>query len=296
MSDNFQSYSSYVPHEEVFNTGPQLRVDSPVHRVAMSGGAVFESVEQATQRGNEGQINPAYGTDTWMATARTTDGRPVAEITGDSLVTIAGVQAKVSFFVAEGVLQKAPDGTFTEGTGTPDAVPMEGDYAPIPDHAMAQINQLLEPLPQAALEPILALAAGVATGRLTDAALIAQFATSARISPEDSAARLTVIKAVYQAQTDTALQTRHGIGEADRADFYEYCRTHQRGAMGDAISRQMHAGDVSGWNPLAAQWLSVTAPSLEAIKADGRIPVRGQEIFVGGHWMSAKAAARANLI
>ena len=161
---------------------------------------------------------------------------------------------------------------------------------------MAQVNTLLEPLPQSALDSIVAHTAAVVAGKLSNASLVAKFATLSGISLADAGQRLTVINAVYQAQTDQTLQTRHSIGPADKADFFQWCRTHKSGQMKDAFQRQMHGSDVSGWAPLANQWLAINPPSMEAIKASGRIPVRGQEIFIEGQWMSPKAAARAGLI
>jgi hypothetical protein len=302
MSDNFQSYSTYIPSpEEPFTAGPRLREEAPVHRVGMThAGAVTESSEQAVGKANSGQINPHSGTDAWQATARTKAGGAVSDITSDTLVEFDGLQAPVSFWVGEGRLSKAADGTFSANdAAAPIAETVDGDYLPVSDVGMEQVNLMLEPLPQTALDGITAMAAGVAAGRLSDASLVAKFATSAGISLEDSAARLTVIKAIYQAQTDNALQQRHGIGQADTADFYAWCKQNHTGRMTDAVSKQMHGGDVSGWAPLASQWLASTAPSLNAISAAG-IPTRtqgkGPECFLSGMWMSPAAASRAGLI
>ena len=297
MSDNFQSYSNYIPNDEVFSTGPQLRTEAAVHRVILAGGNVSESSEQAFDRGHSGQVSAFSGTSAWQATARTPAGRAVADIGPDTLVEFDGLQAKVSFWQSEGRLTKAADGTYSEASNVaPVEQPKDGDFTAIADEAMTMVNTLLEPLPQVALDGITAHAAGVASGRLSHTSLVAKFATASSISLEDSAARLNVITAIYQGQTDQALQSRHGIGEADRADFYDWCKTNKQGQMTDAVSRQMNGGDVSGWAPLASQWLSQTAPSMEAIKAAGNIPVRGNEIFIQGHWMTPSAAARANLI
>jgi hypothetical protein len=295
---NFQSYTSYIPLEdEVYTAGPQLRVEAPVHRTSSLDGVMSNSSEGDHARGHSGQINPHADTNTWQATARTTTGRAVSEITPDTLVEFDGVQAKVSFWVGEGRLSKGADGSFN-ATSAPQAAPeaTNGDYVMVPDHAMAQVNQLLEPLPQSALDSIVAHTAGVVAGKLSNASLVAKFATLSGIPLADAGQRLTVINAVYQAQTDQALQDRHSIGAADKADFFQWCRTNKPGQMKDAFQRQMHGSDVSGWAPLANQWLAINPPSMEAIKATGRIPVRGQEIFIEGQWMSPKAAARAGLI
>lgn len=294
----FASYSAYIPKEEIFSTtGPQIREDTPIHRVSSTGGNMTESSEKNYDRGNEGQLNPNHGDGSWKATARTTTGRVATEITGDTLVEFDGVQAKASFWLSEGRLTKAADGSFTENTNVaPTEHAIEGDHLPISDQTMDQVNQLLEPLPQSALNSIQAQATGMATGRLTDASLTAKFAQATGLDMADSAARLTVLKAVYQGQADQALQSRHGIGEADRAQFYQWCRENKQGQLADAITKQLNRNDVSGWAPLANQWMAANPPSLTAIKAAGNIPVRGNEIFIQGQWLSPSAAARAGLV
>jgi hypothetical protein len=63
------------------------------------------------------------------ATVTTTGGRPVGQITGVSLVTLQGVQGTVDFFVNEGRLQRAPDGTYSEGKGNAPVPQLQPDSA-----------------------------------------------------------------------------------------------------------------------------------------------------------------------
>lgn len=294
---NFQSYSSYVPTHEVFEAGPQIRQESPVHRVGMNEGRVTATSEQAVDRGNSGQVNEHSGTDSWQATARTVSGRAVADIQPDTLVEFDGLQAPVSFWVAEGKLAKAADGSYQVAAAPAPAAATgpDANFSGIPADAMETVNVLLEPLPQAALDSIQAHAAGVASGRQTQESLVAKFATLAGVSLEDAAGRLGVLSAIYGAQTDRSLQANFGMGAVDRAEFFAWCKENKSGQMGDALTRQMHAGDVSGWTPLVTQWAGTVAPSLDACRAGG-LPVRGNEVFVKGHWMTPAAATRASLI
>jgi hypothetical protein len=294
---NFASYIAYVPTHEVFEAGPQIRQEAPVHRVGMNEGRVTATSEQAVDRGNSGQVNEYSGTDAWQATARTVSGRAVADIQPETLVEFNGLQAPVSFWVAEGRLAKTADGTYQVPAAAAPVAPAgpDANFSAIPADAMETVNMLLEPLPQTSLDSIQAHAAGVASGRLTQASLVAKFATLAGIPLEDAAARLGVMNAIYGAQTDRSLQTNFGMAASDRTEFFAWCRETKPGHMCDALTRQMQAGDVSAWAPLVTQWAGTVAPTLDACRAGG-LPVRGNEVFVKGHWMSPMAATRAGLI
>ena len=295
MSDNFQSYSSYVPQEEAFSHSPTIRQEAPVHRVTSTGGVMTE-VSDSLDRGHSGQINPANGTDTWQATATTTTGRAVSQITEDSLVTINGLQGKVSFFIEQGILQQGADGKFTEGTGQPaPAVEDKGDILQFADVTMTQMNQALEGVPDHAAEMISATATGVALGRIDHAQLVSKFSTSSGLDPAASQARITILQNAYQAQADQALESRSGIGAGDRAEFYAWARTNHNAQLQEAIGKQMRTSDVSGYKALADRWMNATAPSLTALKAAG-VPIRGTDCFIKGQWMSPSAAARAGFI
>lgn len=294
---NYQSYSSYVPAgtEEVFSAGPNIRHDSVVHRTTSSGGVMQESSEASTDRGSEGQLNPNYGDGSWKATATTKTGRPVSQIAGDCLVTIGGVQGSVDFFCEQGYLQKAPDGTYSEGTGNaPPPEVSQGDTHSLSDESMAVVNQMLEPLPQSQLDSVIAQVAGVVAGTLSDDSLTKKFSTQSGISLDDAAQRLTVLKSLYQSQTDNAISSKYGIDANDKDDFYQWCRTTAKGEMQDAVMKQLHSNQVSAWKPLADRYLAANAPSINAFKQAG-IPVRGNQVFLGGHWLTPQAAARAGL-
>jgi len=239
----------------------------------------------------------ASTTDSWQATATTKTGRPVSKITGDCLVTIAGIQGSVDFFVSEGMIQDDGDGKYSTGTGPAETPAIqEGDHLPIGDGDMSVINAALEPLPQQSLDQITAQAIGVAIGSLDNSSLVTKFSQASGLDIADSQQRLTAIGAVYQAQADQALATRHGIGAADKDAFWAWAKvTHPR-QLQDAVGKQLRSHDISGYKPLADKWLAINPPSMEAIKAAGNIPVRGQEIFIQGQWMSRKAAARAGLV
>ena len=298
---NFQSYSSYVPQEEeIYSTGPQIRQDTQVHRVSLSAGVVTETSTEGYDKGSEGQINPHHGTDTWQATATTKAGRPVSQITADSLVTINGIQGTVSFFVSEGMLQQGTDGKYTEGSGPTEAPQaVQGDHSPVPNEMMDVVNAALEPLPQHALDLVTAQGIGVALGKLDDASLARKFSEQSGLDLVDSGQRVHAIKAVYQAQADSAIESRSGITPGEAQDFWTWARANHGGQLQDAIGKQLRGHDVSGYKALADRWMSETPPSMAALKAAG-IPTRtqskGPECYINGIWMSPSGAAKAGLI
>jgi hypothetical protein len=159
---------------------------------------------------------------------------------------------------------------------------------------MTLVNEMLAPLPQSQLDSMIAQVAGVTCGTLSDASLTQKFATQSKISLEDAGQRLTVLKSLYQSQTDAAISSKYGIGSEDKSDFYSWCKANHKGAMQDAVMKQLHSNEVSGWKPLADRYLAANAPSLNAFRAAG-IQVRGNQVFIGGHWMTPKAAAQAGL-
>ena len=212
---NFQSYSTYVPQEqeEIFTRGPQIREDMPVYRTSSTSGVTTESTENIL-RGNSGHES----SEGWQATARSQTGRAISQenITPDTLLSFDGVQARASFWVSEGRLTKGADGSYTEGSGPAEApqVP-QGDIAPIPDALMEGVNAALEPLPQHALDMITAEGIGVALGRLDAAALTRKFSEQTGLELADSRERLSAVQSVYQAQADSAIQSRSGISAAE---------------------------------------------------------------------------------
>ena len=301
MSDNFQSYQSFVPPTEAPSQPTlQVRVVDAVNRVSIGAGNVTETAPLANAKGNAGELNPFHDTSSIFASARNANGSPVTVIQGDTLVTIGGTQAPVSFWVSEGILQQAPDGSY--GEGKPQAAEQEangGDLSPLPDLAMSEVNAALAPVEQSLLDGLAAFGTGVAIGRLDGAGLVTKFQQASGCDSDEAHARLTTIKAAYQAQADGALTSRSGIAPADIQHFYIWAKENHQGQLQEAVQRQIHGHDVSGYKALASEWLAKTAPSLAALKAAGvttRKQGNGVEAFVQGSWMTPSAAARAGLI
>ena len=302
MSYDVQTYSSYVaPTEAAPSSAWQgIRVHDAVQRFSSVDGEVTASTDALNDSGNAGQLNPYHGTDSVLATARNANGSPVTEINGTTLVTVKGTEAPVSFWVNEGYLQKGADGEYT--SGTPNAAPeaaSTADVLPLDAASMAAVNDALATVEQANLDSLIGVGSGVASGRLDEKALAFKFGQASGLDATESHARLTTIKANFQAQADSALTQRAGIGASDLPQFYAWAKANQREQLQEAVLKQLHGHDVSGYQALAAQWLSATPPSEAALKAGGiatRKQGTGMEVFVRGQWMSPGAAAKAGLI
>ena len=298
---NYQSYSSYAA-PEVPTSGrafEQVRIHDAVYRASSNDGVMTES-SQGHDKGTMGELNPYHGTESIFATARTVTGHAATEIGPDTLVKINGVQGSVKFFMSEGLLQKAADGNYEQSTPkAPEVAADTSDYLPIPDAAMSAINAALDSVDQGYLEGLAGVGMGFAVGRLDEAALAHKFSQVSGLDAGESQARLTTIKDAYQAQADQAVTTRYGVPAADRAAFYSWCRENRQGQLQEAVHKQLHGHDLSGYRALASQWLSLTPPSAAALTAAGysvRKQGEGMEVFLQGSWMTPKAAAKAGLV
>jgi hypothetical protein len=302
MNSNFASYQigQDEPHPEpARNNGPQVFVRDTITKVSSVDGADTEAT-QGLQKDTAASLNPHHGTESVLATARHPRGLPFTEITPDLLVTVDGVQASVAFWVSEGRLQKSADGTYVEGAGNAPAVMEDtSDVLPISEQAMGTINAALAEVDQGSLDGLSALGMGVAVGRLDVGTLAHKFGQASGLASEESHARIATITAAFQAQADAALKSRSGIGAEDLPGFYQWAKANHREQLQEAVQKQLHRHDVSGYAALASKWKASVAPSLNAFKAAG-IPVRSQgntpEVFVAGSWMTPSAAARAGLI
>ena len=302
MSNNFQSYQ--IGQEELHpeparNSGPQVFIRDTVTKVSTIDGVVTETTS-GHQKDTAAGLNPYHGTASVLATARHPQGLPVTEILPSTLVTIDGIQASVSMWVSEGRLQKTADGTYVEGAGNaPTMMEDTSDFLPISEQAMGTINAALAEVDQGSLDGLAAVGTGVAIGRLDLGKLAHKFGQASGLASEESHARIATITAAFQAQADAALKTRSGIGAEDLPAFYQWARANRQGQLQEAVQKQLHQHDVSGYKVLASQWVASTAPSLNALRAAGHT-VRQQgekpEVFIAGSWMSPSAAARAGLV
>lgn len=301
MSD-YQSYTAFQAPVDVappISSYQAARITGETHRVTFTDGVVSQGVD-SKESARVSDLNPWAGTDHFAATARNPNGTPVTVLLPTTLVTVGGVQAPVSSFLASGVLQKMADGTFTEAEAVPEVAPEDtSDVLPMDADAMAAVNAALDTVDQGNLDGLMAVGIAVAVNGLDPRTLGHKFSAVSGYGGNEGAQRLETMRAAYQAQADQALMTRSGIGADDLPAFYEWAKQNRRGELQQAVQRQLQGHDVSGYAALAQRWLSATPPSIAAIQAAG-IPVRnlGQadEVFIQGQWMTPGAAAKVGLL
>ena len=304
---NYQSYMigqddpQPIP-DALREPAPQVRIRDTMYSVSSNDGAVTETT-QTDDRGTVSELNQhLHGASPILATVQRPDGRPVYEIEPTDLVTVNGVQSSIAFWVSEGVLQKRADGSYGESTERPADAPAPQDTSDV--HAIAPqqmetINAALAEVDQNSLDGLAAVGTGVASGRLDASALARKFSQASGLDTEQASARLASIQAIYQAQADTAITSRFGVTAADLPAFYQWARENEQGRLQEAITKQLHTHNLSGYRAIAARWLSVTPPSAAALKASGhdlRMQGGTQEVFVRGQWMRPEAAARMGLL
>lgn len=101
--------------------------------------------------------------------------------------------------------------------------------------------------------------------------------------------------AVWQRQADHHVKAA-GI---DPADFYEWARESNPGALKQAIQGQLFGRSLKGYTDLMESYFDNVPPTLEALQRGG-IPTKEQGgqtlVQLGGSWMSLKAAVKARLV
>jgi len=279
------------------DTGPQIKVHDTVIRASTVDGNFTD--DSTTIGRSDSNINPHAGTDSILSTARNKDGSAATTINQDTLLEIGGLQATVGFWIAEGKIAKAADGSYTEATAAPQEAPQaDPDFIPFSEQSIATINQALTPVDQSDMDGLAAIAVGVGTGRLDASALVDRFSQVSGESPEASQERINTVLSEYQSHANAAVAA-NGIGSDDLAGFWNWAKAAKPGALADAMQQHHHAGSVAGYRSLASQYLAATPPSIAALKKAG-LPVRtqglGSEVWVAGSWMTPGAAARAGLI
>lgn len=241
--------------------------------------------------------------DGWKATARN-NGMPAREMNGDTVVTINGVNGRVRDFVSTGLLREVAPGQFEEATqddpqGTTEGHQEAGseDAAVMPDDVLATVNAALEPVPDHALDGLVAAAIGTVTGGTSMDTLINRLVSASGVEPADAKMRAEYIIAAYQAQADHYLTTRAGIDRESLPAFYEAAKQNPR--VLDQAMRDQVNGSMKSWKKIADSFVSKTAPTMAALEAAG-YPTRKlngtPEVFIGGMWASVHGAARAGLI
>lgn len=302
------TYSTYqAPAEEAPVQPVGVRIDADAGRttsVVIRNGVMTQE-QSSAQRVTSSELNPHYGDGSVFATARNPRGSAVTKITPETMLTIAEVQAPASFFEEQGFIHRGADGRYAEGSGQPqeaaqEALPADNpDALHMPDEVIAGVNEALEVVSDQHRDPLVATAIAVATGQLDQAELQRKFVSVAGVTPEEAAARVSFVQAAYQQQAESAVTHRCGIAAGDLPALWAWAKESQPGALRDAVNKQVHHSDLSGYRALADRWQRENPPSLEAVKAAGletRQMGDKPEVFLDGRWLPIATAARIGMI
>jgi hypothetical protein len=244
----------------------------------------------------------AFGQDDWRASARSPKGLPTTIIARDTVVTMNGIQARVSDLVSAGYLRETAPGVFAEPTpgDTPevpqDAPAVDPDAATMPQEFASAVDGALKPVPDHAISSLTSAAISAAAGDGDIWSLVSQFVSASGVDPSDARSRVQFVLTTYQRQTDSYLN-RAGIAPEDLPAFYEAVKANPS-QLHDAMRAQAN-GSMAAWGMLAKSFQANTAPSEAALQANGfqtRNTSGTPEVFVDGFWASISGAARAGMI
>jgi hypothetical protein len=291
---------------EAPQTGIRVNADAGrTSSIVFRNGEAFDN-SRSVERVTSSQINPHYEDGTVFASARSRSGFAVSEVTPDTLITVGGVQAPASFFESQGIVHRGADGRYEEGSGQPQGAqgapetPEDDlDALTMTSESAKAVDDALEGIPDAHINPLVATAIAVATGELDDSTLVQKITAIGGMSEEEVSSRLSTVRAAYEQQAAAAITGRCGVPPEALQEFYQWARENQKGALRAAVNQQVHANDLSGYRGLADRWFRENPPSIDAVKAGGfdtRIQDKRAEVFMAGRWLSIAAAARLGML
>lgn len=307
---NYQAYSVNQDEDQLADlnpSGPQtLANEGGAHSITINGNGVVSSSFSASSVDTGKDLTP-YAADDWRGTARTPYGTPTNDITEDSIVRIDGLSAQVSTFVKTGILVKQGDSyVLAASEGQPQEVQQEEEDAPpesgsMPTEIVEAINSAMDGLPDSAVQKGGAIGIAAALGDASFEDVVAGVAQGSGMDSAEAAQRAQFVMDAYQAQADNYLTGHQGLTAGDLPDFYDFCRRQEnKGALQDAIQKQVYGNSMSAWKPLVDKYMSGTAPSAATLKANGfatKTGPNGEELVrIQGAWMSTQAAAKAGYI
>lgn len=319
---NFHSYSINPNQEQsasdVAPVVPQTLANSGgSHSISINGsGSVATSF--GTSSVDTGKDLSPFSQDDWRSTARTPYGTPTNEITEKTFVHIGGISAQVSTLVQAGVLVKQGEGFVLKGEESPNAPSEDGSQdqpkeplkaaesddtsmGDMPTEVVEAINSAMDGLPDFAVQKGGTLGIAFALGDASFDDIVTGIAQGSGMAPEETSQRVQFVMSAYQAQADNYITGSGGITSADIPDFYDFCRkSENKGALQDAIQKQVYGNSMTAWKPLIDKFMSGTAPSVATLRANGfetkSGPVGEELVRIQGVWMNSQAAARAGLI
>jgi hypothetical protein len=307
------SYNTYESHEQEPEESQEqgVRINADAGRtttVSIRDGVAVTDTSSKGQRVLSSELNPHHLDGSVFASAKSPTGFAVTEITPDTLITVSGVQGPVRFFEAQGIVHRAADGSYAEGSGKPEGTPEEspqGSDEANPNHmtmtteTARSVDDALDVVQDQHLDRLTALGISVASGELDSATLEAKFSQFSGVTAAEAASRVATMRSAYQGQADNAITARCGIDADDLQHFWGWAKETERGALRDAVQKQIHSHDLSGYRALASRYLAANPPSLEAVKAGGyavRTEGGQPEVMIDGRWLTVATAARLGML
>lgn len=168
------------------------------------------------------------------------------------VITINGVTATKQSFIAAGILnedgsEKAVEAPVisseTQGTTSPYALPSD---------AVEALNYALEDIPDSSLNAVTSMGIAATVGNGDASGLVDEIVRITGEHPGFAQERFEQAQAIFQAQADKALAD---VGIKDLADFYSFAKISHKGALVDAVNRQVYGSDLSGYVPIVKAYM-----------------------------------------
>jgi hypothetical protein len=188
------SYSTYqAPTEE--NQATTRNEDGGSNggttSVTISGDSI--TTNHSSNASIRGDQLSAYAQDDWRSTAMKPNRMRTDTIEADTIVKIGTMQARVADFVSAGILQRNPDGTFTEGSEAPQERQQSQsnpDEASMPAEVAATVDKALEVFNDATLDASMSLAISSVAGEVDFESVVRKAAKGSGLEPADAAQRI----------------------------------------------------------------------------------------------------------
>lgn len=177
------------------------------------------------------------------------------------VITINGVTATKQSFIAAGILnedgsqlvperQKAVE-TPVISSDSSDSQSSTNPHA-LPSDAVEALNYALEDIPDSSLNAVTSMGIAATVGNGDVSGLVDEIVRITGEHPGFAQERFEQAQAIFQAQADKALSD---VGIKDLADFYSFAKTSHKGALADAVNRQVYGSDLSGYIPIVKAYM-----------------------------------------
>lgn len=311
---DFASYSAYQPTAEeqmVTQHKPEQHHERTHTSITVRDGQTV-SETSGVQRVSTADLSPY--TD-WRSTARTQSGFPTMEVTGDSLVTINGMEGTVKSFVMAGVISKDYATATATGEGSkaaelqdhrrndPQETPsVDPDVVSHPPEMVEAIQASVADVPQHAYDSAMVAGMAMATGAVSMDDVVQGLSRNSGMDPSKAAQVVEFNRHAYQNQADAFLTSSRGGGLSrdELPGFYEYCRSRNNvSTLKQAIEGQVHTGSMAGYRALLDGYMRNVAPDPAALSARGfetKRTDKGTMVRIRGQWMSLAVAAKTGLV